>query len=124
MAKVYFILLDRLNLIWFRQQINAYTGGDSSWVFLAKSTYKADLDTIQRQLTCRVLQHIRHDTENVTRQVDAWLNRRHHLVSRWRNILTDLRNTGVKEFAIISVAIRELENLAQELPNNSRLEAK
>ena len=57
-AQVYFILLDRLKLIWFRQQINAYVGGDSYWVFLAKSSYKADLDTIQRHLTEKVFQHI------------------------------------------------------------------
>ncbi len=116
-AQVYFILLDRLKLIWFRHQINAYVGGDSYWVFLAKSSYKAELDTIERHLTQEVFRHIQLDL-NITEQVDAWLDRRHHLVERWRNILTDLRNTGVKEFAIISVAIRELSNLAKANPDN------
>lgn len=112
-AQVYFILLDRLKLIWFRQQINAYVGGDSYWVFLAKSTYKAELDKLQRQLTQGVLRCITTEGD-ITGQVDAWLGRREHLVDRWRNILTDLRNTGVKEFAIISVAIRELGILAHD----------
>ncbi len=110
-AQVYFILLDRLKLVWFRQQINAYVGGDSYWVFLAKSSYKAELDTLERQLTANVLQCINAES-TIVEQVDAWLERRQHLVERWRSILTDLRNTGVKEFAIISVAIRELGNLA------------
>ncbi len=112
-AQVYFILIDRLRLIWFRRQINAYEGGDSYWVFLAKSSYKADLDVLERQLTAEVLRHIHPETENVEEQVDAWLDRRRHLVERWRNILTDLRSIGVKEFAVISVAIRVLANLAQ-----------
>lgn len=112
-APVYFTLLDRLKLIWFRQQINAYAGGDSYWVFLAKSTYKAELDTLQMQLTRVVLRHIDLEAEDVAEQVDAWLDGRQSLVERWRNILTDLRNIGAKEFAIISVAIRELSNLAR-----------
>ena len=110
-AQVYFILLDRLKLIWFRQQINAYVGGDSYWVFLAKSFYKAELDTLQRKLTSEVLRHVKPHAD-ITEQVDAWLERRQLLVDRWRNLLTDLRNSGVKEFAIISVAIRELSHLA------------
>lgn len=111
-AQVYFILLDRLKLIWFRQQINAYVGGESYWVFLAKSSYKADLDTIQRHLASQVISEIQPEGD-VTAQVDTWLENRHHQVARWRNILTDLRNSGVKEFAIISVAIRELANLGR-----------
>jgi glutamate dehydrogenase len=115
-ARVYFVLLDRLKLIWFRQQINAYVGGDSYWVFLAKSSYKAELDTLQRQLTSEVLQCLNNETD-IDQQVDAWLDRRAHLVERWRNILTDLRNIGVKEFAIISVAIRELGRISQGKPS-------
>ncbi len=111
-AEVYFMLMERLKLIWFRQQINAYAGGDSYWVFLAKSSYKAELDTLQRRLTSEVLRAI-DPSANITEQVDAWLERSHYIVERWRNILTDLRTTGVKEFAIISVAIRELDHLAQ-----------
>ncbi len=113
-AQVYFILLDRLKLIWFRQQINAYVGGESYWVFLAKSSYKAELDTLQQQLTTQVLRYISSDSSaNLMEQVDAWLDRRSVLVDRWRNILSDLRTIGVKEFAIISVAIRELGHLAE-----------
>jgi glutamate dehydrogenase len=112
-AQIYFILLDRLKLVWFRQQINAYVGGDSNWVFLAKSSYKAELDNLERQLTSHVLRCVNTEAD-IIEQVDAWLEHRQHLVERWRSLLTDLRNTGVKEFAIISVAIRELGNLARD----------
>ncbi|MBS0349773.1 MAG: NAD-glutamate dehydrogenase [Proteobacteria bacterium] len=116
-AEVYFLLVDRLKLIWFRQQINAYAGGDSYWVFLAKSSYKAELDILQRRLSSEVLREINVDSD-ISQQVDAWLERSQHLVDRWRNILSDLRTTGVKEFAIISVAIRELARLAQNSHSN------
>jgi glutamate dehydrogenase len=112
-AQVYFILLDRLKLVWFRQQINAYVGGDSYWVFLAKSSYKAELDILQRHLTTQVLRQIQIEN-GILEQVDAWLERRAYFMERWRNILTDLRTIGVKEFAIISVAIHELGKLAGE----------
>ena len=110
-AKIYFILMDKLNLLWFREQINSYTE-DNSWVALAKSSYKTDLDLIQQRLTIAVLQ-FSGDSKNGENQVNAWIEQHQMLIERWNLILTDLRAMEAKEFALITVAIRELANLAQ-----------
>lgn len=111
-AKTYFVLVDRLNLLWFRDQISAYNE-DNRWVALAKSTYKADLDIIQQQLTISVLQQVGNLTKNGEEQVDSWFERYHARIERWWQIIADIRSTDAKEFAILSVAIRELAGLAQ-----------
>lgn len=110
-AKIYFMLVDRLNLLWFRNQINNYPVGDH-WTILAKSAYKGDLDWVQRALTASVL------TSTVERsipgKVKSWLTRHESQIVRWHRILSDLRSAGLQEFAILFVAIRELLDLAKD----------
>ena len=44
-AKIYFMIVDRLDLLWFRDQINQYPIKDR-WSVLAKAAYKGDLDWV------------------------------------------------------------------------------
>ena len=111
-AKVYFILVDRLDLLWFRDQINNFAV-DSRWTILAKAGYKGDLDLIQRELTLGVL-HLDVTSKSITSRINAWFNRYEPFIKRWESILVDIRSTQVKDFEIFSVAIRELSDLAKE----------
>lgn len=110
-AKVYFILVDRLDLLWFRDQINKFPA-ESRWTILAKAAYKGDLDLIQRQLTIGVL-HLDVKSKSITARINTWFNQYKHLISRWESILSNIRGTQVKDFEIFSVAIRGLSELAQ-----------
>ncbi|MCX7120506.1 MAG: NAD-glutamate dehydrogenase [Gammaproteobacteria bacterium] len=110
-AQVYFNLVDRLDLHWFRDKINDHPV-THRWSVLAKAAFRGDLDLIQRQLTASVIA-LDVPTKNVAQRVTIWLGRHEDLVARWRMILTDLRSESVADFAIISVGIRELFDLAQ-----------
>lgn len=110
-AKIYFTLVDRLELLWFRDRINDYPVEDR-WSVLAKAAFKGDLDLLQRELTVGVL-NFDSNARSIPGRINAWLERHAHMVSRWESVLADLRSTTVSDFAILSVAIRELSDLAQ-----------
>lgn len=109
-AKIYFMLADRLDLFWFRERINAYPV-DTHWAVLARFAYKGDLDWIQRELTIRVL--LDTSARSIPGKISEWLMNREDLTKRWQSILAQLHSTDVEEFAILFVAIRELLDLAE-----------
>ncbi|MCH9770607.1 MAG: NAD-glutamate dehydrogenase [Gammaproteobacteria bacterium] len=118
-AKIYFILVERLKLSWFREQINNYPA-DNHWSVLARAAYKGDLDWIQRSLTLGVL-NAEVKVDSVSAKVDAWFEQHTGLIERWQRIIADIRSTEAKEFALLSVAIRELSDLAQASEHHRNL---
>ncbi len=110
-AKIYFMLVERLDLLWFRDQINAYPV-ESRWAVLAKAAYKGDLDWVQRKITIGVL-NLETKAKTVDSRINAWMEKHRGLIDRWCGVLADLRSAEIKDFAILSVATRELSDLAQ-----------
>ena len=110
-AQVYFNLVDRLDLHSFRDKINDHPV-THRWSLLAKAAFRSDLDWIQQQLTASVMM-LNMPAKNMSQKVNIWMERHEDLITRWRCILTDLRGEETADFAIISVAIRELFDLAQ-----------
>ncbi len=102
-AKVYFTLVDRLDLYAFRDKINSYPI-THRWTVLARAAFKSDLDWIERELTSAVI---------ASGTVDAWLEQHRDLIDRWQTLLIDLRSEDITDFSIISVAIRELFDLVK-----------
>lgn len=109
-AKIYFILADRLDLVWFREQINAYPV-DNHWAVLARSAFKDELDEQQRALTISVLSH-KDEGMNVEESIELWLKEHELLLQRWQAVLTQMRSANVVDAAILTVAIQELSELA------------
>ena len=118
-AQIYFNLVDRLDLHWFRDKINdqAVT---HRWSVLAKAAFRSDLDLIQRQLTASVIAFSA-STKNMMQRMNIWIEHHSDLIARWRIILTDLRSESVADFAIISVGVRELFDLAQASSGSDRV---
>ncbi len=112
-AKIYFTLVDRLDLFWFANQINDYAS-DNHWAVLAKASYKGDLDFISRQLTMAVLND-GGKNKTIPAQVNAWFERNKELVLRWETVLATMRSTDLREFSMLAVAIRELADLARTM---------
>ena len=110
-AHIYFALVDHLELQVFRDKINEHSV-THRWSVLAKTMFKADLDKVQRELTASVIR-TGGTSRYVNQRVDAWVEKRLEMVTRWRTLLTDLRSDTIVDFSIISVAIRELFELAQ-----------
>ncbi|EDR34899.1 putative glutamate dehydrogenase, NAD-specific, partial [Coxiella burnetii Q321] len=111
-AKIYFMLADRLDLFWFRERINAYPV-DDQWAVLARAAYKGDLDWIQRELTVRVLLDTK--ARSIPGKVKEWLAEHDPMIQRWQTILAAMRSAEKKDFAILFVAIRELFDLASNV---------
>lgn len=108
-AKIYFMLVDRLDLFWFREKINTYPVGDR-WAILARAGYKGDLDWLQRELTVRVLLDTK--ARSIPGKINEWFAKHKPMIYRWQNILAATRSAEKKDFAILFVAIRELFDLA------------
>lgn len=117
-AKIYFKLMDRLELTWFREKINDYPV-DNHWAVLARADYKGDLDYLQRALTVSVIK-INSNTKNTDELVEQWMSENRKSISRWKSILSSLRSTNTNEFAMLTVAMRGLLELAQSSRTNQR----
>ena len=107
-AKIYFMIADRLHLFRFREIINAFSA-DDHWAVLARAVYKGDLDWIQRELTVHIFLNTK--SRSIPGKIKEWLQKHQNLIQRWENILTDLRSTESKNFALLFVAMRALRDL-------------
>jgi glutamate dehydrogenase len=118
-ATIYFILADRLELVWFREIINAYPV-DSHWSVLARSAFKDELDMQHRALVVSVLRH-KDKSKNVLVRINNWFKENEPLLRRWQEVVTQLRSSSGVDSAMLTVAVRELTELA-ELSAFQRLE--
>ncbi|MBZ2168324.1 NAD-glutamate dehydrogenase [Marinobacter sp. F4216] len=110
-ANLYYELGDRLDLNWFARAI-ATLSPTSHWQALARESFREDLEWQQRSLTVGVLK-LAGTPEDVPQSVDAWLKRHSALVRRWKSMLSELKAVREPEYAMFSVALRELLDLAQ-----------
>ncbi|MEP3824595.1 MAG: NAD-glutamate dehydrogenase [Marinobacter sp.] len=110
-ANLYYDLGDRLDLNWFADAIAALTP-NSHWQALARESFREDLDWQQRALTTGVLQ-LAGKAEKVPECVQAWEEKNQHMIDRWNTMLAELKGVREPEYAMFSVALRELLDLAQ-----------
>ncbi|MBZ0333915.1 NAD-glutamate dehydrogenase [Marinobacter sp. AL4B] len=110
-ANLYYDLGDRLDLNWFADAIAALTP-NSHWQALARESFREDLDWQQRALTTGVLQ-LAGKAEKVPECVQAWEEKNQHMIERWNSMLAELKGVREPEYAMFSVALRELLDLAQ-----------
>ena len=110
-AKIYYLLGNRLELTWFSNQINALTPL-THWQALAREAFREDLDWQQRALTVGLLK-LSDAPKDINKRVDLWMEQHEELVIRWRQMLTEFKATEDAEFSMYSVALRELLDLAQ-----------
>ncbi|ARN76169.1 NAD-glutamate dehydrogenase [Oceanicoccus sagamiensis] len=110
-ADLFFCLADRLELDWFAKQISDLKI-DNYWQAMARETYRDDLEWQLRTLTEGAMRHIC-EKGDVEACIERWMEQQHLLVDRWRTMLAELHATEVHEFAMYSVAIRELLDMAQ-----------
>jgi len=111
-ANLYFELGERLQLNWFADAIARLQPG-THWQALARESFRDDLDWQQRALTIGVLQLAGDNPEAVPECVENWLQSHEALISRWNAMLTELKGVREPEYAMFSVALRELLDLAQ-----------
>jgi glutamate dehydrogenase len=101
-AAAYFEIGDALGLARLRAQVAALPS-DGYWQALAKAASSDDLASLQRQLTADALQ---------AGGLDKWRREQAAALERARRMLTELAESKTADLAMVSVALRELRNLA------------
>ena len=117
-AEAYFCVGETLSLNWFLEQINTLEV-TSHWQALAREAFRDDMDWQLRSLTVSVLSS--EDTADMPMEelMDKWKTAHPHLVRRWQRMLDELRASEKSEYAMYSVALRELLDLAQASKHQS-----
>ena len=109
-AATYYKVGCNLDLEWFLEQLNAMPVL-SHWQALARETYRDDLDWQQRTLTVSVINCF--PEGDIKARMEAWLEQSEPMISRWRKMVSELREGDINDFSVFSVALRELLDLAQ-----------
>ncbi|MDK2777458.1 MAG: NAD-glutamate dehydrogenase [Pseudomonadota bacterium] len=110
-AEAYFEMGEHLSLNWFMQQVNALPSV-THWEALARETMRDDLDWQQRALTVGILS-AQQPGATLADAIACWEEEQAPLVERWQAMLSELKATEAIEFPMVSVALRELLDLAQ-----------
>ena len=109
-AAVYFDLATRLGLPWLRERIGALPDVQH-WETLAKGAMLDDLFGLQRTITSEVVS-VTPETSAPGQLIAAWQDGSQRAMTRASQLLAELRGAPAVDAAMISVALRELRNLA------------
>lgn len=111
-AEAYFCVGETLSLNWFLEQINNLDA-NSHWQVLAREAFRDDMDWQLRSLTVSVLNTDEGNEVPVEELMEKWKTAHPHLMNRWQRMLDELKASDKAEYAMYSVALRELLDLAQ-----------
>jgi glutamate dehydrogenase len=109
-ARVGFVLADRLDLDRLLEQIAALPRGDR-WQTEARAALRDDFHDSHEALTEAVLTGTAGD--DMAARVDRWLEAHRSAVARFRQVSDDVETTGVFDLATLAVARRALRELAE-----------
>ena len=109
-SRLTFKLGEDLSLDWFMSQIVGLQP-QNRWQDLARESYVDDLESQRRQLTSCLLKD--HDSEDIDQLLADWQIQQSQLIARWKAMVVELRRGSVPDFAMVSVALRELLDLVQ-----------
>ena len=117
-AAAYFALGAELDLHWLRDQVAALPR-INRWQALARAALRDDLYSLESALTRDVLEMSSSSREPQAR-IRSWIESNTLSVSRWRQVLADLKAAGSIDFTMLSVAMGEIRGLQRAaLPNST-----
>ncbi len=109
-AAAYFALGGRLEFPWLRARVSGLPS-ETHWQALAKAAVRDDIAGMQRQLTTDALRSAG-PRDSADKAIAAWEASNRTLLERFLQVLADLRGHETLDFAMVSVAMRELRNIA------------
>lgn len=110
-AETQMAVADYLGLDWFADQISDVKV-ENYWQSMAREAFLDDLDSQLRTITVSLLRHCIGD-QPIEQGIEQWAQKQAVLVQRWRSMIADLKAVSGTDYAIFSVALRELLDLAQ-----------
>ncbi len=109
-AQAYFALGGWLEFPWLRAKVAGLPAA-SHWQALAKAALRDDLAAMQRQLAADALRGTS-GMGDVQQAIAAWEKGNRPLLERFRQVQAELRAHKILDLAMISVAMKELRNIA------------
>ena len=110
-AKVYFMVGEKFNLVWFRDQIATDTR-EGHWNTLARLALRDELDVIQRGLTLAVM-NVNGKELSVYKLIDQWMTNNPRISARWETNLSMLHASTSIEYSMFFISLGELLALIQ-----------
>ena len=110
-AELYFGLGEYLSLPWFASQIS-HIKVDTFWQAMARESYMDDLESQLRSLTVSLIKSFDEKT-SMKDLLTKWGQQQSSLINRWKLMVNELQAASGTDFAVFSVALRELLDLAQ-----------
>ena len=107
-SEVFFATGERLGLERLRQQIVALRSGNH-WQHLAKVALADDLADLQRAIALEVVEAAKGPA---VQRLKAWEERSAAVIARATRLLAELAEGSAADLAMLSVALRELRQLA------------
>ncbi|BFM11450.1 NAD-glutamate dehydrogenase GdhB [Simiduia litorea] len=102
---------DFLGLDWFAEEMSNVKV-ENYWQSMAREAFLDDLDSQLRTITISLIKSA-DAKQSIDEAITAWADTHSVLVNRWRSMIADLRGATGTDYAIFSVALRELLDLAQ-----------
>ncbi|MGD8176535.1 NAD-glutamate dehydrogenase [Marinimicrobium sp. ARAG 43.8] len=109
--RLYLLVNERLQLHDFARQISD-AAVESYWQAMARETYLDDLESQLRSLTLALCSWADSD-EDIEQSIDRWTDYFTPQLDRWRSMMNEVQNSSGTDYAIFSVALRELLDLVQ-----------
>ncbi|TLM78775.1 NAD-glutamate dehydrogenase [Microbulbifer harenosus] len=119
-AKIYFALADKLGLYWFGNQIIELPA-ESFWQSQARETSMDDLDSQISKLAIHILRLAGDDGLDIDSAVARWVDIMAQPIQRWENLVKELKSSPLGDFAMFTVALRELMYLANATADQESL---
>lgn len=108
-AKIYFAAGERINLLWFRDQI-ANDTREGHWNALARLTLRDELDIAQRALTVSIIECDKKETD-ADKLINKWIMKNERPLKRWERLLGMLHASNTIDYTMFFIAMRELINI-------------
>lgn len=108
-AEVYFKCGERVNLLWFRDQI-ANDSREGHWNVLARLTLRDELDVAQRALTISIMKNDKKGTK-AEDLIEKWVIKNKRGLERWQRLLSMLHGSTSVDYTMFFITIRELLSL-------------
>ncbi len=118
-AEVYFAAGERVNMVWFRDQIN-HDSREGRWNALARLTLRDELDTAQRALTVAILKSGTNSLPTAT-LIQNWMENNKDALKRWDQLLSMLHSSTNIEYSMFFIAVRELLSLVLRSMGSARV---
>ena len=119
-AQVYFALGDLLGLHWFAKQV-AEVKVENFWQAMAREAFMDDVESQIRTLAIAIIR-LQAEGQTVAETIERWISQHDLLVGRWHTMINELQGAAGTDFAMFSVALRELLDLAQASQHCTSLE--